>query len=117
MPTSRESRACADQGFSSVGVKALLTEKGSDDFLLVLVFNEFYRWGLMVYSKETIIFQGSRGVQHFPEGQIYFPGWSQLLSPMETYKTCDFPGLGGSGPLSPLDPGHYRPTRETPSSG
>ena len=34
------------------------------------------------------IFRGSRGVQ--------------LLIPMETYRTCDFPG--GSEPLTPLDP-------------
>ena len=52
----------------------------------------------MVISKKTIIFQDPVGVQHFP-------GRVQLLIPIETCRTCDFPG--GPDPLTPrpsLDP-------------
>ena len=41
----------------------------------------------MVYSRKTIIFQGSMG----DEGLAFSRG-VQLLIPMETYRTCNFPG-------------------------
>ena len=60
-------------------------------------------------SKKTVIFQGSRGVQHFPGGGVQlFPRGVQLFQgggPIP-YIACDFPGGGGPDPLSPptLDP-------------
>ena len=44
-----------------------------------LVLNLFYRGCPMVISKETIIFQGFRGGQHFPEGVQLFQGGSKCL--------------------------------------
>ena len=43
------------------------------------------------------------GVQHFPGAQL-FPGRIQLLIPIETYRTCDFPGGGDPCLPYPLDP-------------
>ena len=56
----------------------------------------------MVYFKETIIFQVSRG------GGQTFSRWSniflvQFLIPMETYRTCDFPGWLGLDTCPLLD--------------
>ena len=51
-------------------------------------------------SKKFIIFQGCRGVQHFPGvGVQLFPEGSNGLFPIETHINCDFPG--GPDPLSP----------------
>ena len=74
----------------------------SDKKALTLLFlsSAYFTEVKWLISKKTIIFQGSRGVQHFPgEG-------SNCLIPIETYITCDFPGGGGGGPdsLPPLDP-------------
>ena len=74
-------------------------------FLVVFLgLSLFYR-SQMVNFKESIIFQGSRGGQHFPGGVQLFPGGSNCLFPIETHITCDFPGGGGPDCLSsPLDP-------------
>ena len=53
----------------------------------------------MVISKETIIFQGSLGVQLFPGRG----GGSNCLFSIGTHITCDFPG-GVRTPPPPLDP-------------
>ena len=53
----------------------------------------------MVISKNTIIFQVSEGVQHFPGGPTFSRGVQMLIS-IKTNITCDFPG--GSGP--PITP-------------
>ena len=51
-----------------------------------------------IIKEKTILFQGSRGVQHFSRGV-------QMLISKETHIACDFPGGGGPDPLSlPLDP-------------
>ena len=48
----------------------------------------------------SIIFQGSKRVRG--EGCPAFSrGWGQFAIPTETYRTCDFPGGGGSGPPVP----------------
>ena len=58
----------------------------------------------MVISKKTIIFQGFRGGQYFPEGVQLFPGGGvQMLISIETHKTCDFPG-GSRPPIPSLNP-------------
>ena len=60
---------------------------------------------ILLISKKTIIFQGSRGGPTFSRGgggggvQL-FPGGSNCLYPIETHITCDFPG--GPDPLTPL---------------
>ena len=57
----------------------------------------------MAYFKETIIFQGSRGVgtEHF-SGVPTFSKGVQLLIPIATYRICDFPGGGWSGHPDPI---------------
>ena len=56
------------------------------------------------FSKKTIIFQGSRGVQYFPGvggGESNFSqggGGSKYLFPIRSQITCEFPGVY---PLSP----------------
>ena len=57
----------------------------------------------MVISKKTIIFQGFRGGQYFPEGVQLFPGGVQMLISIEPHKTCDFPG-GSRPPIPSLNP-------------
>ena len=67
----------------------------------------------MVNSKNTIIFQGSRGGPTFSGGgggggptfsRGGGGGWgSNCLFPIETHITCDFPG-GSGPPVPPLDP-------------
>ena len=54
----------------------------------------------MVYFKEIYKFV----CFHSGEGGFQIFQWVQLLIPMVTYKTCDFPGVGGagSGPHVPL---------------
>ena len=81
-------------------------------FSVFLVLNLFY--SLQERSNgfitvKTILFQRSRGVQHFPGGgrSSFFRGGGggvKMLISVEPHITCDFPGW--SGPLSPppLDP-------------
>ena len=60
------------------------------------------------FSKKTIIFQDSRGVQHFPGGgggvQLFPGGGFNCLFPIRTQITCDFPGGGLGPPVSFPDP-------------
>ena len=99
--------SCADSGiFVRVGgpgqsdKKALTTFFFSPQHILQLTNDLFQR-----KLKKTIIFQGFRGGPTFSRGSNFFQGGGgrrvQLLIPIETHITCDFPG-GGSGPLSPL---------------
>ena len=93
--------ACADPGIFVRGGPGQFDKKSSDFFFFFffLGLSLFYR-SQMVNFKESIIFQGSRGVQLFPGG-----GGSNCLFPIETHITCDFPGGRGPYPLSPpLDP-------------
>ena len=46
-------------------------------------------WLKWLISRKTVIFQGSRGVQHFPGGG----GGSNFSFPIETHITCDLPGV------------------------
>ena len=60
----------------------------------------------MVNFKENYHFSMfQRGSNIFPGGSNFFQEGSNCLFPIETHKTCDFPG-GGPDPLSPppLDP-------------
>ena len=55
----------------------------------------------MVNFKEKYHFQGSGGGPYFPRGTNFFQGGGggggvQLLIPIETQITCDFPGGGGA---------------------
>ena len=67
-----------------------------------------------VFFSPQLILQNSNGqIQRslsffkVPEGVQHFPGGSNCLFPIETNKTCDFPG--GSRPsVPPLDP-HLSP--------
>ena len=100
---------CADPGiFVRGGVQVNLTKKSSDNVFFFFFFFFFFlssayssevKW--VNFSKKTIIFQGSRGVQLFPGG-----GGSNCLFPIETHITCDFPG-GSGPPVPPLDPHLY----------
>ena len=78
-------------------------QKSSDN--LFLVFSLFYsrKW---LISKKTIIFQGSRGVQHFPGGGVQlFPRWGVPIAySYRKYITCDFPGEVRTPCPPPLDP-------------
>ena len=59
----------------------------------------------MVNFKEIYhFFQGSRGGPTFSRGggPTFSRGGSNCLFPIETHKTCDYPGGGGPDPLSPL---------------
>ena len=61
-------------------------------FCFLFFFSAYFtevKWSI---SKKSIIFQGSRGVQHFPGGVQLFPGGSNCLFSIETHITCDFPG-------------------------
>ena len=61
-------------------------------------------------TEKTILFQGSRGVQHFPVGgggggpASSRGGGVQILISIESNITCDFPGGGSGPPLPPMDP-------------
>ena len=58
----------------------------------------------MVNFKENYHFSRFQGGPTFSRGG----GGSNCLFPIETHITCDFPGGGGPGPLSPpLDPHLY----------
>ena len=65
---------------------------------------------VLLYTEKNILFQGSRGVLHFPGGggSNFFQGGGgggggvQMLISIETHITCDFPG--GRGALDPLSP-------------
>ena len=92
----------------SRGVQVSLTKKSSDVFFFAffLVLSLFYR-SQMVNFKAIYHFSRfqrgltfSRGVQLFPGGG----GGSNCLFPIETHKTCDFPG-------------GYRPPAPPPPSG
>ena len=80
-------------------------------FLFFLVLNLFYSLhersnGLI--TEKTILFQGSRVVQHFRRGVQLLPGGGgggvKMLISIEPHITCDFPA--GSGPLSPSGSAH-----------
>ena len=59
----------------------------------------------MVISKKTLLFQGYRGVQHFPGGSNFFQGGGvQMLISIETHIACDFRGALIRTPYPPLDP-------------
>ena len=99
------------QGGGGGGVQVNLTKKALTFFFFVFFFvlSLFYdftevKW---LISKKTIIFQCSRGgPTFFQGGSNFFQEGSNCLFPIETHKTCDFPGGGGPDPLSPppLDP-------------
>ena len=72
-------------------------KKSPDNVFLVLSLFTEVKW---LFSKKTIIFQGSRGGPTFSRGVQLFPGGSNCLYPIETHITCDFPG--GPDPLTPL---------------
>ena len=63
--------ACADPGIFTRGVQARLPENSSDNVVFYqsstiyssIVVNQWF------ISKETLIFLGFRGVQHFPRGE------------------------------------------------
>ena len=63
------------------------------------------------YFKEIYNFPRLLGVQHFPgdtkfsrgSGVQLFPEAVQSLTPIETYRTCDFPGGGVRTPVPLLD--------------
>ena len=73
-------------------------------FFLFFVLTLFYRGVQWFISRKSIIFQASRrgggGGQHFTGGPTSCRG-VQLSFPMNTYRTCDFPGGGGPDPLPP----------------
>ena len=54
------------------------------------------------FSKENLVFQRSHGGSTFSREFQLLPGGVQVLSPIETYRTCDFPRGSGS-PVLPLD--------------
>ena len=60
----------------------------------------------MVLLPRKLLFEGSRGGPTFSRGgggPTFFPGGVQMVIPIETHITCDFPGGGGGpDPLSPL---------------
>ena len=60
-----------------------------------------YQW---LISKKNIIFIGFRRSNIFQGGkvQIFRGGGVQMLISIETHRTCDFQGGGGSGPPIPL---------------
>ena len=55
----------------------------------------------MVIPKKIVIFQDSVGVQHFPGRGPTFPGWIQLLIPIETYRIWLLSRGGGGGFQTP----------------
>ena len=70
-------------------------------FLFILVLNLLYslqRGSNGFITETTLLFQGFRGGPTFSKGG----GGFQMLISIETHITCDFPGLGGSGPPIPL---------------
>ena len=73
------------------GVQVNLTKKSSDNVFFFLSSAHFteVKWSI---SKKSIIFQGFRGVQHFPGGSNFFQGGFNCLFPIETHITFDFPG-------------------------
>ena len=74
-------------------------KKALKTFILVLNYFTEGLYGLI--SKKTYIFQDVtvyfprwQGVQHFPGCPTFFQrGGEQMLIPIQTYKTCDFPGV------------------------
>ena len=59
------------------------------------------------FQRNLSFFKVREGVQHFPGGPTFTRGGggSNCLFPIETHKTCDFPGGGGfRTPCPPLDP-------------
>ena len=70
--------------------------------LTTVIYSSTYFTVLQRVSKKTVIFQGFRGVQHFPGGVHFFQGGVKMLISTETRITYDFPGVGGPDPLSPL---------------
>ena len=68
--------------------------------------SEGFQWFIL---RKIIVFQGFRGVSSLTKGVELFRGGAEgmmvvvgvkLLISIETYRTFDFPGGGGSGPYS-----------------
>ena len=92
--------ACTDPRIFSEGVQAGRPENSLDKvflfFLFFCCFLDFFSTQLIVQftegsngfiTEKTILFQGSRGVQHFPGGGLtvlLFPGGVQMLISIET---------------------------------
>ena len=69
-----------------------------------MYFTEGVQWFI---SRITIIFQSSRsGGPTFSRGVKLFPDGDQLLIPMETCKTCDFPRGVSEPTIFPFGSGH-----------
>ena len=90
------------------GVQAWWPENRLDKFFFFfLVLNLFYslqRGSNGFITEKTILFQGSRGIQHFSGGvSLFSRGVVQMLISIETHITCDFPG-GGGGFRAPIPP-------------
>ena len=106
---------CADPGIfvggGGGGVQVSLTKKKSSDNAFFFFFSPQLILQKSNGQFQTIIFQGSREVQHFPGGGPTFSGGgggggggSKCLFPIETHITCDFPGGSGRPIPPPLDP-------------
>ena len=77
----------------------------------ILVLNLFLQKNNSYFHRKLSFSEVSEGIQHFQGGggSNYFQGGgggNNCLSPIETNITCDFPGGGGSGPLSPSGSAH-----------
>ena len=97
MPCMRGSRNFR-QGGQGQSDKKALTLFCFVLFCFFVFFSAYFTKVKWLFSKKTIIFQGSRG------GPTFFKEGSNCLFSIETHITCDFPG--GSGPPAPppLDP-------------
>ena len=78
-----------------MGVPSQSDKKAHTFFFKSSAYFTEVKWSI---SKNSFIFQGSRGGPAFSRGE----GGSNCLFPIETHITCDFPG-GGGGP-DPLSP-------------
>ena len=76
----------------------------------ILVLNLFLKKTNTYFHRKLSFSEVSERIQHFQgEGggpTISRGGGTNCLSPIETNITCDFPGGGGSGPLSPSGSAH-----------
>ena len=85
-------------------VQARRPENSLDVFFLfisqlILQFTEGVQW---FYYRENYTFQRIQRGSNIFKGVQLFPGGVQMLISIETHITYDFPGGGGSGPISPL---------------
>ena len=94
-----KSPSCADPGIFVRGGGGGQSDKKSSD-------NVFFSPQLILQNSNGQI-QRSLSFFKVPERVQHFPGGSNCLFPIETNKTCDFPG-GSRPPVPPLDP-HLSP--------